>query len=60
MQIPYLDFVPSVAAPFDCAPTAAIVGRAKAGPGLVMRGYATLRADGELTVVRVAAPGKRG
>jgi len=47
MQIPYLDFTPSVAAPFDCAPTAAVVGRTVAGAGLVMRGYATLRADGE-------------
>ena len=53
MRIPYLDFVPSVAAPIDCAPTAAIVGRTVAGPGLVMRGYATLRADGEW--VRVGA-----
>jgi carbonic anhydrase/acetyltransferase-like protein (isoleucine patch superfamily) len=47
MQIPYLDFIPLVAAPSDCAPTAAIVGRTVAGPGLVMRSYATLRADGE-------------
>ena len=47
MRIPYLDFVPSVAEPSDCAPTAAIVGRTVAGAGLVMRGYATLRADGE-------------
>jgi carbonic anhydrase/acetyltransferase-like protein (isoleucine patch superfamily) len=47
MLLRYLDFVPSVAAPMDCAPTAAIVGRTVAGPGLVMRGYATLRADGD-------------
>ncbi len=53
MLIPYLDFVPSVAAPMDCAPTAAIVGRTVAGPGLVLRDYATLRADGEW--VRVGA-----
>jgi carbonic anhydrase/acetyltransferase-like protein (isoleucine patch superfamily) len=47
MRLPYLDFVPSIAEPSDCAPTAAIVGRTVAGPGLVMRDYATLRADGE-------------
>jgi carbonic anhydrase/acetyltransferase-like protein (isoleucine patch superfamily) len=47
MRLPYLDFVPSIAEPSDCAPTAAIVGRTVAGPGLVMRGNATLRADGE-------------
>ena len=47
MRIPYLDFVPSIAEPSDCAPTAAVVGRTVAGPGLVMRGYAALRADGE-------------
>ena len=53
MRLPYLDFIPSIAEPSDCAPTAAIVGRTVAGPGLVMRGYATLRADGEW--VRVGA-----
>jgi carbonic anhydrase/acetyltransferase-like protein (isoleucine patch superfamily) len=53
MRLPYLDFVPSIAEPSDCAPTSAVVGRVKAGPGLVMRGYATLRADGEW--VRVGA-----
>jgi carbonic anhydrase/acetyltransferase-like protein (isoleucine patch superfamily) len=47
MLIRYLDFVPSVAAPMDCAPTAAIVGRTVAGPGLVLRDHATLRADGD-------------
>ena len=47
MRLPYLDFVPSIADPSDCAPTAAVVGRTVAGPGLVMRDYATLRADGE-------------
>ena len=47
MRLPYLDFVPSIAEPSDCAPTAAIVGRTVAGPGLVLRGYSTLRADGE-------------
>jgi gamma-carbonic anhydrase len=53
MLIRYLDFEPSVAAPYDCAPSAAIIGRTVAGPGLVMRGYATLRADGDW--VRVGA-----
>jgi carbonic anhydrase/acetyltransferase-like protein (isoleucine patch superfamily) len=53
MLIRYLDFMPSVAAPMDCAATAAIVGRTVAGPGLVLRSYATLRADGEW--VRVGA-----
>ena len=53
MLIRYLDFTPSVAAPMDCAPTAAIVGRTVAGPGLVLRSYATLRADGEW--VRIGA-----
>ncbi len=53
MLIPYLDFAPSVAAPMECAATAAIVGRTVAGPGLVLRAFATLRADGEW--VRVGA-----
>jgi carbonic anhydrase/acetyltransferase-like protein (isoleucine patch superfamily) len=53
MLIPYLDFVPSVAAPMECAATAAIVGRTVAGPGLVLRSYATLRADGDW--VRIGA-----
>jgi carbonic anhydrase/acetyltransferase-like protein (isoleucine patch superfamily) len=53
MLIRYLDFLPSVAAPMDCAPTAAIVGRTVAGPGLVLRDYATLRADGDW--VRIGA-----
>ena len=35
MLIRYLDYAPQVAAPLVCAPTAAIVGRAVAGPGLV-------------------------
>ena len=53
MLIRYLDFSPSVAAPMDCAPTAAIIGRTVAGPGLVLRDYATLRADGDW--VRIGA-----
>lgn len=53
MLIRYLDFVPSVASPVECAATAAIVGRTVAGPGLVLRDYATLRADGDW--VRIGA-----
>ena len=55
MLIRYLDFTPSVALPMDCAPTAAIIGRTVAGPGLVLRDYATLRADGDW--VRIGASG---
>jgi carbonic anhydrase/acetyltransferase-like protein (isoleucine patch superfamily) len=47
MLIRYLDFTPAVASPADCAPSAAIVGRAIVGPGVVLRAYATLRADGD-------------
>jgi carbonic anhydrase/acetyltransferase-like protein (isoleucine patch superfamily) len=46
MLIPYLDFIPTIAPSSDCAPTAAIVGRTTTGPGLTLRHYATLRADG--------------
>lgn len=58
MLIRYLDFTPSIASPADCAPTAAIVGRTVAGPGLVLRDYATLRADGDW--VRIGANGYFG
>ena len=53
MLIPYLEYVPSIALPMDCAATAAIVGRVVAGPGLVLRDYVTVRADGHW--VRVGA-----
>lgn len=53
MLISYLDFTPSIALPLDCAATAAIVGRTVAGPGLVLRDYATLRGDGDW--VRIGA-----
>lgn len=53
MLIRYLEFAPAVAPPFECAPKAAIVGRTTVGPGLVLRDYATLRADGE--AVRIGA-----
>lgn len=47
MLLPYLDFVPSIDSPSDIAPNAAAIGRASAGPGIVLRACATLRADGE-------------
>jgi len=53
MQLPYLDFLPALATPFTLAPTAAVVGRVSAGPGLVLREWATLRADGE--AIRIGA-----
>ena len=53
MLIPYLDYAPSIALPMNCAATAAIVGRTVTGPGLVLRDYATLRADGDW--VRIGA-----
>lgn len=53
MRIPYLDFVPALAEPADLAQHAAVTGRTTAGPGLVLRPYATLRADGE--AIRVGA-----
>jgi carbonic anhydrase/acetyltransferase-like protein (isoleucine patch superfamily) len=47
MLLRYLDYAPSLAPPFDLAPSAAVAGRVTVGPGLVMLGRATLRADGE-------------
>lgn len=43
----YHQFVPDLALPVTLAPTAAVLGRTVAAPGLEMRGLATLRADGE-------------
>jgi len=43
----YLHYVPELAVPHEIAPTAVVIGRTVAGPGLVVRGYATIRADGE-------------
>ncbi|MEP7182306.1 MAG: gamma carbonic anhydrase family protein [Betaproteobacteria bacterium] len=53
MLIDYLHHRPALAAPFFCDPTAAAIGRTVAGPGLELRAYATLRADGEW--VRIGA-----
>ncbi len=55
MRLDYLAFSPSLATPFDIADTALVAGRVHAGPGLVLRDYATLRADGE--AIRVGANG---
>jgi len=53
MQLRYLDFLPALKPPFVLAPTAAVIGRTVAGAGLALRGYATLRGDGEW--IRVGA-----
>jgi gamma-carbonic anhydrase len=47
MQLPYLQFHPSVAAPSLFAPTSIVIGRTVAGAGLTLAGYATVRGDGE-------------
>lgn len=47
MQIAFRHYRPAVAAPVTEAPDAAAIGRVTAGPGLVLRTLATLRADGE-------------
>ncbi len=47
MLLPYLDYRPALTPPFDIAPSAAVIGRTVAGPGLVLRAYATIRGDGE-------------
>ena len=43
----YHQFVPDLKPPVKLATTAAVLGRTVAGPGLELRGLATLRADGE-------------
>ncbi|HEY5862368.1 MAG TPA: hypothetical protein VIX61_04720 [Casimicrobiaceae bacterium] len=47
MLLPYLHYAPALQPPFELAATAAVAGRVSAGPGLVLRDCATLRADGE-------------
>src|SRR5688572_1923096 len=47
MRGTYHEFVPDLALPVKLARTAAAIGRVVAGPGLELRGLATLRADGE-------------
>jgi len=53
MLLPYLQYLPALEPPFDLAATAAVAGRVSAGPGLVLRDCATLRADGE--AIRIGA-----
>jgi carbonic anhydrase/acetyltransferase-like protein (isoleucine patch superfamily) len=55
MLLSYLDYTPVLSEPFTLAATAIVAGRTTAGLGLVLRDYATLRADGE--AVRVGADG---
>ncbi len=55
MQLAYLQYRPSLAEPFAVPPTAAVVGRVVAGSGLELRGFATLRADGEWVRIGVGA-----
>ncbi|MFO1399259.1 MAG: hypothetical protein U1F48_19575 [Burkholderiales bacterium] len=43
----YAEHVPALAAPYDLARMAAVLGRTLAGPGLALRDFATVRADGE-------------
>jgi carbonic anhydrase/acetyltransferase-like protein (isoleucine patch superfamily) len=47
MLLPYRDFAPALASPFDVAASAAVIGRTTAARGLSLRDYATVRADGE-------------
>ena len=53
MSYRYLEFLPDLSPPVELALSAAVVGRTTAGPGLTLRDYATLRADGE--VIRIGA-----
>ena len=47
MKIRYLDFESTLGDAANIADTAAVIGRMAAGARLTLRGYATLRADGE-------------
>jgi carbonic anhydrase/acetyltransferase-like protein (isoleucine patch superfamily) len=47
MERPYLEFRPALAPPYAIAPGAIVIGRTVAAAGLVLRAYATVRADGE-------------
>jgi carbonic anhydrase/acetyltransferase-like protein (isoleucine patch superfamily) len=51
MRLPYLDFAPALTAPAELASGAAAIGRTRAGRGLRLGGFATLRADGESITV---------
>ncbi len=47
MLLPYREFQPTHGAGADIAHDAALIGRSRAGDGLVLRSLATLRGDGE-------------
>ncbi len=47
LVLPYAEHEPELAAPYDLAAMAAVLGRTSAGAGLTMRAFATVRADGE-------------
>lgn len=51
MRLRYLDHTPAIGIGADFATTARAIGRTRTGAGLVLRDYATLRADGEAIVV---------
>ncbi|HEY5366674.1 MAG TPA: gamma carbonic anhydrase family protein, partial [Casimicrobiaceae bacterium] len=53
MRIDYLQYTPALEGVPDIAADALVAGRVHAGPGLVLRAHATLRADGE--AIRVGA-----
>jgi len=53
MRIDYLQYTPALEGAPDIAADALVAGRVHAGPGLVLRAHATLRADGE--AIRVGA-----
>ena len=60
MRLDYLQHRVRVGEGADLAPGAAVIGRLVAGAGLVLRPFATLRADGEsITVGRDAFFGER-
>jgi len=47
LVLPYVEHSPALAAPYDLAAMAAVLGRTSAGAGMNMRAFATVRADGE-------------
>lgn len=53
MRVRYLDHIPALDEPAALAAHAVVAGRTTAGSGLVLREYATLRADGDAIQVGV-------
>lgn len=51
MKLPYLHYRPELEAPARLGASALVIGRVRAGPGLVLRDHATVRADGEAVVL---------